>query len=76
MCTCIRISTSNCCIFKKGISFQIISRNDLKTIYDSKNLSLDQDDFLFETEDIITLKDDIKLSFFNNKKRVSNKIFL
>lgn len=53
-----------------------MSRDGLKTIYDSKNLSLDQDDFLFETESIITLKDDIKLSFFNNKKRVSNKNFL
>jgi len=52
----------------KGISFQIICREDLKKIYDSKNLASDQEDFLFETEDVITLKDDIKVNFFNKKK--------
>lgn len=51
------------------ISFQIMNREGLIKIYDSKFLQKEgETDLVFETDDKINLKDDIKFSFLNKAK--------
>lgn len=46
-----------------------MSREGHKKIYDSRSLMKEEEtDFIFETNDKISLKDDVKFSFINKAK--------